>query len=239
MAPSAAAAIAGSAVAPCRRDRGVDPYPLAPMPRRHLVILPVAALVALASCSSDDGRELPPAGPDQTRSVLTTSTAPPVSTDPALAEEVIGDLTTASTAELALVLPWEDDGVIDIRYTCTGDNVSPAITWSNVPDGTVEIAIVMSDPDANGFVHWVVAGLDPLAGGIPEGAVPPTAVQAVNDFGDLGYGGPCPPTSHTYVVDIYAIGQQLELPTGVPASDLVRAIESSLIATRSVAGHFP
>ena len=210
------------------------------MSRRPALLVSAVALVAVASCSSDDGRQLPPAGPDQTRSILTTTTAPPVSTDPLLAEEVDdAALTPSPDVELSLVLPWQDDGVVDAKYTCAGDNVSPAITWSNVPDGTVEIAVVMSDPDANGFVHWVVAGLDPLSGGIPEGAVPPTAIQAVNDFGDLGYGGPCPPSSHTYVVDIYAIGQQLELPTGVPASDLVLAIESSLIATRSIAGHYP
>ncbi|MGD9704844.1 MAG: YbhB/YbcL family Raf kinase inhibitor-like protein [Acidimicrobiia bacterium] len=208
-------------------------------PRRHVTAV-LAVLLALGACASDDGRQLPPAGPDQTRSILTTSTAVPTSTDPALAQEVgSGAVTTSPTAELALVLPWQDDDVIDARYTCAGENVSPAVSWSNVPEGTIEIALVMTDPDASSFVHWVVAGLDPATGGIPESAVPETAIQAVNDFGDVGYGGPCPPETHTYVVDIYAVGQQLELGNGGPAADLVTAIESAAISTRSLAGRYP
>jgi Raf kinase inhibitor-like YbhB/YbcL family protein len=117
--------------------------------------------------------------------------------------------------------------------------VSPAVSWSNVPDGTVEIALIMTDPDASGFVHWVIAGLDPATGGIPEGSVPVDAIQAVNGFGDVGYGGPCPPGTHSYVVDIYAVGQQLELGNGGPAADLIIAIESSAISTRSLAGRYP
>jgi Raf kinase inhibitor-like YbhB/YbcL family protein len=211
------------------------------MPRRRYVPAVFAVVIALGACASDDGRQLPPPRPDQTQSILTSSTAAPASTDPALAQEVGSEvpLTISPTAELALVLPWQDDAVIDRRYTCEGENVSPAVSWSNVPEGTVEIALVMTDPEAAGFVHWVIAGLDPATGGIPEGAVPATAIQAVNGFGDVGYGGPCPPEPHSYVVEIFAVGQQLELGSGGPAADLITAIESAAISTRSLAGRFP
>lgn len=208
--------------------------------RARLALLPILAVTAVA-CSSDDGRQLPPAGPDQTRSILTTTTVPPPSTDASLASEVDDGALTSSSAELALTLPWGDDAVIDTRFTCAGEDVSPTVTWANVPEGTVEVAIVMTDPDAEGFVHWVVAGLDPALGTVPEGSVPAGAIEATNSFGSVGYRGPCPPpdTSHSYVVEVFAVGQQIELPTGTPASDLISAIEASAISVRSLGGRFP
>lgn len=208
-----------------------------------LVLLTAVALtVGAAACASDDGRQLPPAGPDQTRSILTTTSLAPSSTDAALASEVDeGALLTSSFAELALTLPWEDDAVIDARFTCAGEDISPSVSWANVPEGTVEVAIVMTDSDASGFVHWVLAGLDPALGTVAEGSFPATAIQATNSFGTVGYRGPCPPPgeSHTYLVEVFAIGQQLELADGTPASDLITAIEASAISVRSLGGRYP
>jgi len=215
------------------------------MPARHrasrLALLAVV-LLSTAACAGDDGRQLPPAGPDQTRSILTTTTLAPSSTDASLTSEVdAGALTTNASAELALTLPWGDDDVIDTRYTCAGEDISPAVSWANVPEGTVEVAIVMTDSDASGFVHWLLAGLDPALGSVAEGSVPPGAIEATNSFGTVGYRGPCPPpdTSHTYVVEVFAIGQQIELATGTPASDLIAAIESAAISVRSLGGRYP
>ena len=80
-------------------------------------------------------------------------------------------------------IPWASGGAIPAQYTCKGDDVNPAVGWSALPEGTAEIAIAMTDLDANDFVHWVVAGLDPAVGQVPQDGVPEDAVQSLNDFG--------------------------------------------------------
>jgi Raf kinase inhibitor-like YbhB/YbcL family protein len=106
---------------------------------------------------------------------------------------------------------------IDVRFTCDGEDVSPALAWEGVPEGTAELALVVEDPDAPGatFTHWLVFGLDPTAGGLPEGARPQG--EGTNDFGDVGYGGPCPPggEEHRYVFRLLA----LHAPSGLESAD--------------------
>lgn len=93
------------------------------------------------------------------------------------------------------------------RFTCDGQDVSPAFRWTGVPDGTRELLLVCRDPEAfrGTFMHWAAYGIPPdwtcLHAGYEEGADAPGFHQAVNDFGHPGYGGPCPPkgdTPHSY-----------------------------------------
>jgi Raf kinase inhibitor-like YbhB/YbcL family protein len=205
--------------------------------RRSLIL--VAALLALtaAACDSGDGENLPPAGPDQTKSILTTTSAattPGVSVvDPAQ----LGTIPASRNFDVTTV--WADDAPIDPKYSCKGANVSPPVSWSNVPEGTVEIAIVMTDPDANGFVHWAVAGLDPTTGTIAEGAVPATAVQAENGKGTVGYTGPCPPSgTHTYLMQVYALDKTTGVANGSSAADLIQAIEANATDSVTISGTF-
>ena len=129
---------------------------------------------------------------------------------------------TVSPFELSTTA-FEDGGVIPDVYTCQGGNVSPALQWSGVPDGTKALALIMDDPDANGFVHWVMHNIPPEVARLPQG-VPPDAIlshgsfQGPNDFAasagaefpggstinGTGYDGPCPPAQHTYVFTLYA-----------------------------------
>jgi Raf kinase inhibitor-like YbhB/YbcL family protein len=98
---------------------------------------------------------------------------------------------------------------------CTGKNVSPALVWSGAPKGTKSFAVSIFDPDAptgSGFWHWWVADLPADATGLAKGAgsgtgLPAGAVQARNDFGTIGYGGPCPPEGkpHHYQITVYAL----------------------------------
>jgi hypothetical protein len=150
------------------------------------VLAVVAAATALASCSHD-GRTLRPAGPDQTLSIASSSTTVAATTAPA-------KNAGADTAGLTVTAPWPDNGIIDAKYTCKGVGVSPAISWSGVPAKTKELALSLVDLDANDFVHWVVAGLDPASTGIVEGKVPAGATQAINGFGKAGR---APPTAST------------------------------------------
>jgi hypothetical protein len=103
-------------------------------------------------------------------------------------------------------------------FGCKGDNVSPALSWTSPPAGTKSLALTVYDPDAptgSGWWHWVVFNIPATATGLPEGAGDPHAklttgatVQGMTDYGEPGYGGPCPPIGdkpHRYVFTIHAL----------------------------------
>jgi Raf kinase inhibitor-like YbhB/YbcL family protein len=111
-------------------------------------------------------------------------------------------------------------------FGCTGENISPQLEWSNAPEGTRSFAITMYDPDAptgSGWWHWVVYDIPASTNNIPSGAgtkggtgMPRGAKQARTDFGEAGYGGPCPPEGdgpHRYIITIHALGtERLDVP---------------------------
>ncbi len=103
-------------------------------------------------------------------------------------------------------------------FGCTGENVSPQLSWENAPADTKSFAITMYDPDAptgSGFWHWVLFNLPANttelktgAGDVAKGLLPAGAIQSATDFGQPGYGGPCPPQGHglhTYIITVYAL----------------------------------
>jgi Raf kinase inhibitor-like YbhB/YbcL family protein len=186
------------------------------------------ALVLLVACSSD-GRTLRPAGPNQTLSIITTTSAAPSTT---------GDSVRPGSG-FVVTAPWADGGFIDAQYTCKGADTSPAISWSGVPATTQELAISLVDLDADNFVHWVVAGLDPASTGIAAGRVPTGAVQAANGFGEPKYGGPCPPDGeHKYLLTLYALGAHSNLADGVAAATAIDQLQASPLASALVTGSF-
>ena len=131
------------------------------------------------------------------------------------------------------------------RNTCDGENVAPALSWGAVPEGTAEVAIALVDDSAvsNGepFVHWVIGGLDPAAIALVEGDVPEGAVQALNYFGDVGYGGPCPPEgddAHAYRLTAYALSNPLELADGALANEFLDAIASATLVSADLSGTY-
>jgi len=130
---------------------------------------------------------------------------------------------------------------IPSRHTCEGEDLSPPLRWTNVPDGTRSLALVVDDPDApNGvFVHWVAWGLDPDAGGLGEGESAPS--EGRNDFGTSGYRGPCPPPGHgrhRYLFRLYALDSGLELGAGAAKADLEEAIEGHVLTIAEVVGTY-
>ena len=126
-----------------------------------------------------------------------------------------------------------DGEPIDSRYTCDGEDVSPDLAWEGVPEGAAELALVVEDPDAPGgtFAHWLVYGLDPGETGLPEGGEV-EGLQGTNDFGTVGYGGPCPPggETHRYVFRLLALDQELDLEDGANRDDLLEAVEGHVVA---------
>jgi hypothetical protein len=134
---------------------------------------------------------------------------------------------------------FSDGSAIPGRFTCDGPNVSPTLTWEGVPEGTAALALIVDDPDAPGrtFVHWVAFDIDGApAGGLAEGvsgasAAPP---EGRNDFGRIGYGGPCPPSgTHHYRFQLYALDRRLALG-GTPTADQLRAAMAGHILAETV-----
>ena len=96
---------------------------------------------------------------------------------------------------LTLTSPaFDDNGFLPVQYTCDGDNMSPPLAWSEVPEGTAELVLLFEDPDAPGGtqVYWALFGLHPASGGLEEGKVPAGALGGKNDYGRTDWAGPCP-----------------------------------------------
>lgn len=121
---------------------------------------------------------------------------------------------------LTLTSPaFAEGGAIPREFTCDGANVSPPLAWSGVPAGTVVLALIVDDPDAGGFIHWVVYDIDPAITGFAKSESTFKAghpfSEGQNSFGKIGYGGPCPPSGiHHYVFRLLALDQRVELGTG-------------------------
>jgi Raf kinase inhibitor-like YbhB/YbcL family protein len=156
-----------------------------------------------------------------------------------------GDRPSIPTPEATMTITlsskaFRDGGDIPRRYTCDGDNVSPSLAFGSVPAGTVELALLVTDPDAPGgtFVHWVAWGIDPARPELAEGQAPPGA--GVNGFGRRGYGGPCPPRgpAHRYVFTGYALSRHLDLAAGASAQELTRAVQGGVLAQGRLTGRY-
>lgn len=131
-------------------------------------------------------------------------------------------------------------GAIPQQFTCDGDEISPALEIEGIPDDTAELAVVVRDPDADGFVHWVVAGLPAETTAIDEGALPDTAVEADNGFGQPGWAGPCPPEgNHTYEFTVYALSEPSGLSRDADAEDGAGTVEDApAVATATLRGTY-
>src|SRR5512143_123775 len=141
---------------------------------------------------------------------------------------------------------FAESGSIPRQHTCDGENVSPALSWSGAPEKTGSFALIVDDPDAPGrtFVHWVVFDLPARSISLPQ-AVPAQrsiqtgGAQGVNDFGKVGYGGPCPPSgTHRYVFTLYALDGPLALPGRASKEDVVRAIEGHVLGQARLVGRY-
>ena len=88
---------------------------------------------------------------------------------------------------------FDDSGAIPTRFTCSGANVSPPLEIHQVPEGTDELALIVDDPDADGYVHWSVVGISEETASFGADKVPAGAVQAKNSAGKPEWTGPCPP----------------------------------------------
>ena len=141
---------------------------------------------------------------------------------------------------------FDEGGAIPTPYSCDGDDVSPPLSWSGVPEGTETFALIMDDPDAPGgtFVHWVAYDLPASVTGLsrdvpPQTVLPPGGVHGENSWGRLGYGGPCPPDgTHRYVFKLYALDGSLGLGSGATKREVLDAMEGRVLEEARLVGEY-
>ena len=141
---------------------------------------------------------------------------------------------------------FENEGTIPDIYSKKGGNISPAISWSGVPADTRSLVLIVDDPDAPSglFTHWMVYGIDPRQTDLPEhvpatGNLPNGARQGKNGFGDVGYGGPQPPSgTHRYYFHLYALDTDSELPAGLTREELNGVIDGHIIEEAQWMGRY-
>jgi Raf kinase inhibitor-like YbhB/YbcL family protein len=155
---------------------------------------------------------------------------------------------------------FADGGMIPRTFTCDGSDRSPPLEWSGVPAPARSLALFCDDPDAplGTWSHWVVFNLPPQATALNEGVPPeetiapaaaempgsadgklPKARQGTNDFGKIGYGGPCPPGgTHRYFFRLYALDIPLDLGSSATRSQVLKTIEGHILAEGRLMGKY-
>jgi Raf kinase inhibitor-like YbhB/YbcL family protein len=136
---------------------------------------------------------------------------------------------------------------IPVRYTCGGDNQSPALNWSGVPGGARSLALIVRDPDApsGNFIHWVVYNLPPDRSSLPTDVPTKDTIagggeQGLNGAGGIGYRGPCPPPgkAHHYHFELYAVDKKLDLKPGADVSQVESAMKGHVLSETDLIGMF-
>ena len=143
---------------------------------------------------------------------------------------------------------FENQGAVPKKFTCDGEDISPALAWSNIPEGTKSFALIVDDPDAPDpanprmtWVHWVVynipATVSSLAEGVIDKDLPKGTLQGLNDWKKTGYGGPCPPIGkHRYFHKLYALDivlPDLKQPT---KAKLEKVMEGHVLSKAELVG---
>jgi len=151
---------------------------------------------------------LPPLPPGTGSAVSTVATFPPVAP---------GVFDIASSA-------FPPGGDIPATNTCAGP--SPALRWQGIPEGTKELALVVTEAGDGGDVHWIVTGIAPTDAELPEGAVPGGATQLTNSLSAATWSAPCPPPGERLPLQfvLLALPQAASVPAGTPATDAYRLL---------------
>lgn len=146
--------------------------------------------------------------------------------------------------------PEFEGGEIPSRFTCDGDDVSPPLVWSEVPEGTGSLALIVEDPDAPDpekpqrvWTHWILYDIPPETSGLAEAItaedLPEGTRQGLNDWERTGYGGPCPPVGrHRYFHKLFALDTELGELHCPTRSELLEAMEGRVIEKAELVGTY-
>jgi Raf kinase inhibitor-like YbhB/YbcL family protein len=154
---------------------------------------------------------------------------------------------------MTLILESPDftpQGEIPSRFTCEGEDVSPALAWKQAPAAARSLALIVDDPDApdprapkTTWVHWVLYNLPPAAAGLPQavapGDLPAGTREGINDWKRTGWGGPCPPIGrHRYFFKLYALDAELPDLRRPTKARLEEAMQGHVLAAAELIGTY-
>lgn len=140
---------------------------------------------------------------------------------------------------------FNENESVPSKYTCDAENLSPPLTWTGVPEETRHLVLIVDDPDAprGTWVHWVLYGIPGDVTALPEGVAKSPVVsgvgkQGVNDFGEIGYGGPCPPPgkAHRYFFKLYALDTEIPLAESATKAEVEEAMGGHILAKGQLIG---
>jgi Raf kinase inhibitor-like YbhB/YbcL family protein len=136
---------------------------------------------------------------------------------------------------------FHDHGPIPHRHAKDGENLSPPLSWSGVPEEASELALLCEDPDAPSgtFVHWLVTGIDPHIDGLEAGEMRQADQPHTNGYGARGWGGPHPPAgdgAHRYVFHLYALPAPVSIPDAATADEAHEVLDRQQLASGTLVG---
>jgi len=244
-------------------------------PSLWIAALWAVCLVLLSGCDRDEGRETQPEQPQprakeprtqpekppppvKERGAEPEETEPPAPPAPVIqpAPFETSETTTtkegATMAELAVKSEAFSEGqTVPKKYTGEGQDVSPPLSWSGVPEGAKELALICDDPDAptpEPWVHWVIYKIPASARGLAENiersaalSMPPGALQGKNSWNRVGYGGPMPPPGHGvhhYHFKLYALDAELKVEPGLTKNALLATMKGHVLAEAELMGTY-
>jgi Raf kinase inhibitor-like YbhB/YbcL family protein len=192
----------------------------------------VVLLVGLTAACGTSGRGMqapapgataPPRKPD-----VTTTTVAGANTS------VIGPLLALTSAA------FPPGGDVPGTYTCDGAGGPPPLNWANIPDGTVELAVVVIDPDAGEYLHWLVAGIPVAPTSLDLASMTPAEVVLANSAGTKGYAPLCPPAgeTHTYDFTLYALSAPSGLTAASDPTQALTKLATTATATAVLTGSY-
>jgi Raf kinase inhibitor-like YbhB/YbcL family protein len=139
---------------------------------------------------------------------------------------------------------FQEGKAIPREYTGDGQDISPPLRWKGVPAGARQLVLIVDDPDApraEPWVHWVLYGLVADVPQLPEGQLPPGAVEGLNSWDTIGYRGPAPPPGHGihhYRFQLFALGAELKLEAGQTKEQVLQAMRGHILATATLTGTY-
>lgn len=142
---------------------------------------------------------------------------------------------------------FKNGSYIPKKYTCAGKDISPHFLWRDIPSGTKSLVLICDDPDApfKTWVHWVIFNIPADVRELPEGVSSQELkvkgiIQGRNDFGNIGYGGPCPPPGkpHRYFFKLYALDSLLSLEEGASKQEVLKKMQGHIIEKTEIMGLF-
>jgi Raf kinase inhibitor-like YbhB/YbcL family protein len=191
------------------------------------------AILGVASACGTSGRAMQSPQPGVT--------APPRRADASTTTTAAGANTLVTSSLFTVTsAAFAPGGQLPKAATCDGAGATLPFSWANVPAGTVELTVTVTDPDADNYVHWFIAGIDPANKGITPGTVPTGSVELASSAGTAAYAPPCPPPgeTHTYDITLYALSTKSGLTAASPTKDSLIKVASEAAGTAVLTGDY-